>query len=90
MAELLQTILDPIATLLMYPGEAIRQLILAIPMSGVKGIFIAYPILLILWVFSFKKEELQGKLHLFGDMTIDVRPFAFASLLGQVIIYSIF
>lgn len=87
---ILQPILDPIATLLLYPGEGIRQLILAIPVSGVKAIFIAYPILLIIWVFSFKKEELQGKLHLFGNTTIDLRPIAFASLIGQVFIYYIF
>ncbi len=74
----------------MIPGEALRQLILAIPLSGAKALFILYPILLIIWVLMFKKEEVQGKLSLWGDKTIDIRPFAIIALIGQIIIYSIF
>ena len=90
LTAILQPILDPIALILQYPGEMFRQLILAIPLSGAKAIFLAYPIILILWVMMFKKEEVQGKLHLCGNWTIDIRPVVLIALLGQVIIYYIF
>jgi len=82
--------LDAIADLLKIPGDFFGNLIHAVPLPMAKGIFILYPIILILWVFTFKKEEVQGKLHLCGDRTIDIRFFAIATLIGQIIIYSIF
>jgi hypothetical protein len=90
MIFILRPILDPIANVLLYPGEFFRELILAIPLSGARIIFIVYPILLFVWVILFKKDELKGKLHLFGDRTIDIRPIAFISLFGQVLIYYFF
>lgn len=85
-----QPVLDPIALVLQYPGEAVRQLILTIPISGAKALFIAYFVILIIWMMMFKKDEVQGKLHLFGNMTVDIRPIAIISLLGQIYIYYIF
>lgn len=90
LTSVLQPILDPIALILQYPGEAIRQIILAIPITGAKGLFIAYFVFLIVWMLRFKNEEVQGKLHLFGNLTIDIRPVALIALVGQIIIYYMF
>jgi len=80
---------DLIASYLRGPGDALREAVMAIPLSVAKGIFIVYFILLILWVLSMKKSEVEGPLHGVRK-SINLRPYAVAALLGEIVIYAIF
>lgn len=85
----MQTLIDAIAGVLIIPGNLLREMIVAIPLWAAKGIFILYPVLLLVLVFTRDPESMKGKLHLLGDR-IDIRPIAAAALVMQILIYAYF
>ncbi|MFH1741038.1 MAG: hypothetical protein ABIH23_18710 [bacterium] len=80
---------DFIADLLRGPGELFRSWLIAIDVTAAKGIFIAYFVLLIIWVLTLRKDEVNVKNERTGKM-VNLRPYAIAALVSQVIIYLIY
>lgn len=85
----MQTFADWMASILRGPGEFLREASLAIPLSAAKGIFIGYFVLLLVWVLTMRKSEVIGNLP-GTSKTIDLRPYAAAALIGQILIYLAF
>ncbi len=86
---LLTTIADLIANLLRGPQQMMRGWILGIDVFSAKCIFIAYFILLICWVMTLKRDEVYVTNEQSGK-TINLRPYAIAALVSQVLIYAWF
>lgn len=85
----MQTLADWIASILRVPGDALREFTLQIPLSAAKGVYILYFVILLIWVLKMRKSEVVGLLP--GKKTpIDLRPYAAAALIGQIVIYIIF
>ena len=80
---------DAISSILQVPGEAMRQLVLMVPISGAKAIFIAYYLILIFWVATLPKEEAEFEPQ-FLKRKITLKPFAIASLAFMIAIYLYF
>ncbi len=85
----MQTLIDAIANILRVPGDYLRELTLMIPHSAARTIFILYFAALLVWVLTMPKSEVCGVLP--GKKEpIDLRPYAAAALIGQIMIYSLF
>ena len=85
----MQALADIIANYLRGPGEFLRELTLAIPMPVAKGIFLLYFAILLVWILTMRKSEMVGELP--GKKTpINLRPYAAAAMIGQIVIYLIF
>lgn len=78
-----------VTSVLIGPGDAIRQLILTIPLWVVRIIFILYPIVLLIWVMQMDESEVKGDLP-GSQRKVDLRPYVAAAMIGQVIIYIVF
>jgi hypothetical protein len=85
----LTSIADFFAAILRSPGDLFRSWIVAIDVSVAKGIFLAYFILLIVWVLTLKRNEVTVTNERTGTR-VSLRPYAVLALLSQVIIYLIF
>ncbi|MGI6456326.1 MAG: hypothetical protein ACOX5R_12000 [bacterium] len=81
--------IDIIADILRIPGEALRQLMLVIPLWLVRILFLAYPTVLLIWVFLMKRSETHGHVH-GRESEVDLRPYAAVALISQIIIYAVF
>ncbi len=81
--------IDFIVSILQFPGEIMRDFILAIPLWLAKGLFILYPLLILIWIFSMEKSEVKDEIPDTGQK-INLRPFVAISLVGQIVIYIIF
>lgn len=85
----LTKIADSLSTFLQVPGEAMHNLVLMVPMSVAKGIFIAYYLVLIFWVATLPKEETVFELESL-KREINLKPFAIFSLSFMILIYLYF
>ncbi len=85
----LTPIADFFASILRVPGQILRDLAVSIDVTVAKGIFIAYFVLLILWVLSLRKEEVIVTNERKGT-SVSLRPYAVLALLSQVVIYLVF
>ena len=56
----MQSLFDPIATILRVPGDWFREMVLAVPMNAVRGIFLLYYLVLLIWVLMLKESEVCG------------------------------
>lgn len=68
-------------------GNFVRDLFLSIPLGGARLLFIALPIVLLIWVLSLPREETtpeQGK----GSWDENLKLGATIALVLQVLIYS--
>ena len=86
---ILTPIADSLASILRVPGQILREAAIAIDVNVAKGIFIAYFLLLILWVLSLRKEEVTVTNERKGT-SVSLRPYAILALLSQVVIYLVF
>ena len=89
MDKFLTPIADTMSNILQVPGEAMRNLVLMVPMSMAKGIFITYYLILIIWVFTLPRNESVFQPQLLGK-EISLKPFAIASLSFMIAIYLYF
>jgi len=80
---------DLVANILRVPGDMMRNVVVAIEPPWAKGIFIAYFILLMVWVITIPKEEMRFKLES-ANKEISLRPFALLSLTTCIVIYLVF
>ncbi len=85
----MQTLIDLIASLLRIPGDFLRELVIAIPLGVARMLFLLYFALLIFWVLTRPKSDVQGTLPI-SKKQIDLRPYAIVALSGQIIIYLMF
>ncbi len=85
----MQTMADWIASILRGPGGLLREWTLQIPLTAAKGIFILYYLILLVWVLTMRRSEVTGILP-GKKTTLDLRPYAAAALIGQIVIYLIF
>lgn len=86
---ILNPIADAVAPLFRIPGEVMRQWVVAIDVSWAKAIFIAYFALLLLWVLLLPKSEVIARQETTGK-SVNLRPYAIAALVSQIVIYLIF
>lgn len=89
MDKTLTSIADAFSSILQIPGEAMRNLVLMVPMPVAKGIFILYFLILIVWVASLPRKESVFKLEMFKK-EISLKPFAIFSLSLMIAIYLYF
>ena len=89
MHPILTPIADVFAAVLRIPGDIVRSGLLAVDVSVAKGIFLAYFILLIVWVLTLRKEEVTVTNEKTGRAT-SLRPYAVLALVSQVVIYLIY
>ncbi|MEW6237838.1 MAG: hypothetical protein AB1656_20825 [Candidatus Omnitrophota bacterium] len=85
----MQNLIDGFASLIRLPGDALREAVVAIPLWAAKGIFLFYPLILLIWIYSMRESEVKGELP-GAKKIIDLRPYAAASLIMQIVIYAIF
>ena len=86
---MLQALADGIAAGLCVPGGFLRELMLWIPLPAVRIIFILVPVLLLIWVFTLDRRELCGQIH-GARKPVNLRPFAIAALVIQILLYATF
>jgi hypothetical protein len=89
MDKTLTSIADFISPILQVPGEAMRNLVLMIPMPVAKGIFILYFLILIAWVATLPKNETVFTPELLNK-EISLKPFAIFSLSLMIVTYLVF
>jgi len=85
----MQNLVDGIASLIRIPGDALREAVVAVPLWAAKGIFLLYPLILLIWIYSMRESEVKGNLP-GTDKVIDLRLYAAAALVMQIIIYAVF
>lgn len=66
-------------------GDFLRNLLLQIPLGLVKIIFIAVPLLLLIWVMRRPRDQSADPSQ--SDKPVDLRPWAALALGFQVLIY---
>ncbi|MFP6582487.1 MAG: hypothetical protein VCD00_07995 [Candidatus Hydrogenedentota bacterium] len=89
MDNTLTSIADFFSSILQVPGEAMRNLVLMIPMPFAKVVFITYFVILIVWIGTLSKSETVFKPE-FLKKEISLKPFAIFSLYLMIVIYTIF
>ena len=89
MDKRLTPIADFIAPILQVPGEAMRNIVLMVPMPVAKGIFILYFLILIVWVATLPRHESVFEPQMLKK-EISLKPFAIFSLSLMIVIYLIF
>ena len=89
MDKVLTSIADALSPVLQVPGELGREMVLAIPMSAARGIFIVYYLILIIWVATLPREESVFEPELLKK-EISLKPFAIFSLSMMIVIYLYF
>ena len=77
---------DWIASILRIPGDWLRDLTVAVPINAARGLFILYFMVLLIWVITMKKSETSGTVP-GSKKNIDLRYFAAAALIIQLILY---
>ncbi len=85
---MMQTLIDAMATAFRVPGEAVRVLILAVPLPVARGLLLLPPALVLAWLLTIPREELTGPPH--GARRVSLRPFAIAALAIQLVLYVLF
>jgi hypothetical protein len=74
---------------LQYVGHQLRELFLLIPMWVVQGLFIAVPLLLMIWIIRQPEAAATppGHSHRWDE---DLRVWAWVALALQVVLYCVF
>ncbi|HOJ59201.1 MAG TPA: hypothetical protein PK878_02850 [bacterium] len=85
----MQYLADVIASILRIPGEALRELTMAIPLWMARGFFLLYFAILLVWILTMKRSEIVGNLE-GRDKPLNLRPYAAAAIILQMIIYAYF
>ncbi|MDX1970423.1 MAG: hypothetical protein SFV23_24855 [Planctomycetaceae bacterium] len=69
-------------------GDALRGLFLAIPLSAVRVVFVAIPLVLMVWVLRLPSSQTTptGREHRWDE---DLRGWAWIALALQVLIYCV-
>lgn len=68
-------------------GDLVRDLLLQVPLSVVRGVFVAIPLLLLIWVLRLPKEE-TAPAEPTGRWGENLKIGAGAALLIQVLVYT--
>lgn len=84
---MLQALADGIAAGLRVPGGLLRDLMLMIPISAVQIIFVLVPVPLLLWILTLDRRDLCGQIH-GSHRPVNLRPFAIAALVIQILLYA--
>jgi hypothetical protein len=69
-------------------GEALRDLLLQVPLWAVRALFLAVPVLLLIWVLRLPRETTtspEGR----GRWDANLKLWAAVALLIQMVIYSL-
>ncbi|OHB74973.1 MAG: hypothetical protein A2W31_11910 [Planctomycetes bacterium RBG_16_64_10] len=69
-------------------GQWVREMLLRIPLPVVRAIFLAVPILLLVWVLSLPRSETRSPEGT-GGWSGDLKVMAAVALLLQVVVYSL-
>lgn len=85
----MNSIADKLSSILQVPGDAMRSLVLIIPIEVAKGFFILYFLILIAWVATLPKSETVFTPELLNK-EISLKPFAIFSLSLMIVTYLIF
>ena len=85
----MNSIADKLSSILQVPGDAMRNLVLMIPIEVAKGIFILYFLILIAWVATLPKNETVFTPQMLNK-EISLKPFAIFSLSIMIVIYMVF
>ena len=70
-------------------GNAIREMLTAVPLSWARALFIAVPVLLLLWVLMLPRSETAPPDGETRDRWSDLKIWAALALVIQIVIYSI-
>ncbi|MDD8046573.1 MAG: hypothetical protein PHF14_08930 [Verrucomicrobiota bacterium] len=84
-----QSVADFFANILRGPGEMMRQWVVAVPPPMARGIFLAYFLLLALWILRLPRGEVVVAHPKTGKL-VNLRYIALLALVSQIVIYSIF
>lgn len=85
----MQNLADCIASILRAPGDWLRQLTVAVPINAARGLFLLYFSILLIWVITMKKSETAGTVP--GKKNpLDLRYYAAAAIIVQLILYAVF
>ena len=84
-----ENLFDVIASILRVPGDWLREMILAIPMNAVRGIFLLYYLVLLIWILTLKDSEVCGTVP-GKKKPLNLRPFAILALVIQLVLYAVF
>ena len=82
----MQNLADWIASILRVPGDWLRELTVAVPVSAARGIFLLYFSILLIWVITMKKSETSGTVP-GKKKPLDLRYYAAAAIIVQLILY---
>lgn len=85
----MQSVADALAGILRTPADWLRGVALNVPMPAARGIFLCYFAVLLVWILFARKEDMIGDLGA-GGKPVNLRPWAAAALLGQMVIYGVF
>ncbi|MHC4396697.1 MAG: hypothetical protein ACYS1A_13690 [Planctomycetota bacterium] len=89
MQNLAEKLADCIASILRVPGDWLRELTVAVSVDVARGIFLLYFVILLIWVVTMKSAETSGTVP-GRRKPIDLRYFAAAALIVQLILYVVF
>jgi len=64
-------------------------MILAVPMNAVRGLFLFYYLVLLIWVLTLKESEVCGTVP-GKKKPLNLRPYAILALVIQIVLYAIF
>lgn len=68
-------------------GQTIRELLVPIPLWGIRAVFVAVPLLFLVWVLRLPRELTTSPEHADSEWT-NLRWWAAAALLIQIAAYS--
>lgn len=85
----MQSLFDFIASVLRVPGDWLRELVIAVPMSAVRVIFLVYYLVLLVWVMTMRKSEVCGALP-GKKKPLNLRFYAALALIIQIVLYAVF
>lgn len=69
-------------------GEAVRNLLLLVPMWGARALFIALPVIVLVWVLRLPQAETTD-VRADGARGVNLKWGAAAALVVQIVIYAL-
>jgi len=84
----MQTLCDTVAQALRVPGDAMRDVLLAVPLPIARFLFLAIPAMLLLWALLMDPSRLRGQFSEHGR-TVNLRPYILIALAIQIAIYTL-
>ncbi|MCB1229573.1 MAG: hypothetical protein KDN19_04875 [Verrucomicrobiae bacterium] len=81
---------EPGITILHRLGESLRELMVAIPMPVVRGIFVGLLLLLLLWVLRLPRERVRPPAEVATGWSSNLKLWAAVALGIQALIYLVF